>query len=132
MTTTQINLGGEERTLDFTRAGLYDHMEEVLKSNPFEYLKTLRPYTNEKGEEVQPLILIKDISIFTYAGINSNADVTGGKYVKYEDVLRWFRALPDKESGEIINKVITAYADAHKQEDSGEAQSQVNNLPGEN
>ena len=117
MKTIQHNIGGELRNLDFTRAGLMDHISDVTGKDAFEFFDQFKP--DEEGNINVP----KDtVSVLTYAGINSALDVEGKPNVSIDKVKQWIRALPMEDLNSFFNAILTGIS----VEGQGEGQSQPN------
>lgn len=106
MKTAQINIGGELRTLDFSRAGLYDHIQEASGKPAFEFLDSLKESAGSK-----------EMSVLIYAGLNSHLDVEGKDNIKLGVVVKWLRAVETEKLAEVYNTVISAMS-------TGEVESQ--------
>lgn len=117
MKTAQIKIGGEERTLDFSRAGLYDHIEEASNMPAFDFLKSISPDVD--GEVVKEKnVGTKEMAVLIYAGLNSALDVAGKDNIKFDVVLKWLRSVETERLSEVYNAVFTAMST------EGEAPSQ--------
>ncbi len=115
MKTAQIQLGGELRTLDFTRAGLYDHIQDASCMPAFDFLKSITP---KEGEQTT-IIETAKMTVLIYAGLNSAHDVAGKPCIDFETVKRWVRSVEITELETVYNAVLTAMAG-----DQGEVKSQ--------
>lgn len=113
MKTAQINIGGEVRTLDFSRAGLYDHIADASGMDGFEYLKNI---SSENGES--KVWGSKEFAVLIYAGLNSALDVAEKDNIKFEVVARWLRVVETERLAEVYNAILSCMSV------EGEAESQ--------
>lgn len=104
MKTAQINIGGEERTLDFSRAGLYDHITDASGKPAFEFLESLKDSAGSK-----------EMAVLVYAGLNSALDVAGKDNIKLEVVTKWLRAVETDRLAEVYNTVVSALSTGEDQ-----------------
>lgn len=108
MKTAQLLLGGELRNLDFSRAGLNDHIENAAKKPAFDFLNSLIPEKNSEGGFVDRFYTLSEISVLVYAGINSANDVSGSDYVDFEIIKRWVRSIESDKLNEYFTTIIMA------------------------
>lgn len=113
MKTIQHTIGGELRTLDFTRSGLMDHISEATGKDAFEFFDQFKP--DEKGE----LFIPKDaITILVYAGINSALDVAEKPNVELYRVKQWMRAVPSSDLKNLFDAILDGISDSEGKEES--------------
>lgn len=119
MKTAQIEIGGELRSLDFSRAGLNDHIETASGKPAFQFISSLIPEKDPEGKIVERNYTLTEISVLIYAGINSANDVSGNNVIDFETIKRWVRSIESDKIGNVFEIVINAMSD-----DKGEGKSQ--------
>ncbi len=119
MKTAQIEIGGELRSLDFSRAGLNDHIETASGEPAFQFIASLIPGKDSEGNIIERGYTLTEISVLIYAGINSANDVSGNNVIDFETIKRWVRSIESDKIGNVFKIVINAMSD-----DKGEGKSQ--------
>lgn len=99
-TTITLTLGGEPRSLDFTRNGFLEHIEDACGQDPFEWFDRFKP--KENGHVNKITTTMKDAAIIAYAGMNSFQDLKDLSPIPLEQVRRWMRSVPTSEVGETL------------------------------
>lgn len=102
----EIEIGGQKRTLDFTRNGFAEHIKDAIGGgNPLAWFKKFEPKNGEK-DTVQAEL--EDIAVIIYAGINSHLDVIEEDNIPFPKVKKWVRAGKMNEFGVVVKEVFAA------------------------
>lgn len=105
-TTITLTLGGEPRSLDFTRNGFLEHIEDATGQDPFEWFDRFKP--KENGHVNKITTTMKDAAIIAYAGMNSFQDLKDFPPIPLEQVRRWMRSVPTKDVGKTLSALYEA------------------------
>lgn len=111
MKTAQINIGGQERTLDFGKMYFSKYFGDATGHDPFDF----------SWVGVDPVKQFDYISGLVFGGINCYNQVNKIPLVKLEDVKDWVGSMEDIEAAQLILK----YQEAIKPKEPGEEKAQL-------
>lgn len=83
-----LPLGGQDRTLLYGTMGYFMYIKEATKQEPFDWLQEFDKKRAE-AEGGNITVLIEDVAILIYAGINSHLDSLDQPNVPLEKVKKW-------------------------------------------
>lgn len=105
------------RKLMFDRCGFYEHMKDVVKSDPLEWMnKMFERFKKTDEEKWGVTMVIDEVAVYAYAGINLYADVNDQDNISLDKVKKWVRTLSFSECGQIINAVVESLVVQNKEE----------------
>lgn len=87
-----LQLGGKERTLLFGTMGYFEHIREHTKKEPFDWLQEFDE-KRKAAEEGRVSVMIEDIAILIYAGLNSYLDNVDEENIEFKKVKKWCNGL---------------------------------------
>lgn len=99
--TTTIELGGQDRSLLFGTMGYFRYIKEATGQEPFEWLEA---FDKLRGESISGNVslLIDDLCVFIYAGINSSLDSKDAENVSFEQVKKWCNGITIDQATEVL------------------------------
>lgn len=116
----KLQIGGEERSLDFTRMGVYTYIKQATGlEDPFEFLKKF-----EVKDRVL-MTIVEDAAVILFAGLNTACDVEDKENIPFDKVKKWTNTLKADELTPVIESFFTGItAGVKKEETPGELQAQ--------
>lgn len=107
MNTYTLDLGGQDRVLQFGKPGFLKHIQEITKQDPFEWFNSLVP---KEGEEKKPVIQnIDDAAVIIYAGLNTNLDMKDLDNIPFEKVTKWANGVDFDKMAEIVQMAFGSF-----------------------
>lgn len=95
-----LQLGGKERTLLYGTMGYFTYIKEATKKEPFEFLKDFDKKREESANGTIT-VLVEDIAVLVYAGLNSYLDSRDEPNIPIDKVKKWCNALTIKSCTDI-------------------------------
>lgn len=124
--TITLSLGGKERTLLYGTMGYFMYIKEATKQEPFEWLQEFDK-KRQQAEGGNITVLIEDIAVLIYAGINSHLDSLDQQNVPLEKVKKWCNGVTVETATSIL---LTAFGTIQTDE-PGELTAQPGQQNGE-
>lgn len=120
----KLLLGGKERDLDFGKIGFFTHVKETTGKDPLEWLKEIDEKIEKKEDKNFLMLLLDDVVVLTYAGLNTSLDEKDEANVPIEKVKKWCNGLSISDISLVVRTAL--YTEALEAE-PGEAETQAAN-----
>lgn len=104
--TMTLELGGQDRVLQFGKMGFLTYIQEASGMDPFDWFNSLVPKEGDRKPTIQS---IKDVAIVCYAGINTALDMKDLDNISFEKVSKWVNGLDQEKMSEVINVAFASF-----------------------